>query len=152
MTEIARAAPDGQTIGMVNLAPLTIFPSLDRNPPHDVQRDLAQVAMLAASPLVLTTPEHVAVLPDVPTLQELDYDVEVATWCDLTVPAGTPEPIQSRLCAEYTRVAQLPDIQRFLATQGLLYPPNAPDAFSACIPAETRRWGEIIHAHNIRLD
>ena len=113
MTAIARAAPDGQTIGMVNLAPLTIFPSLDRNPPHDVQRDLAQVAMLAASPLVLTTPEHVAVLPDVPTL---DYDVEVATWYGLTVPAGTPEPIQPRLSAEYTRLAQSQDMQRFLAT------------------------------------
>ena len=149
MTAIARAAPDGQTIGMVNLAPLTIFPSLDRNPPHDVQRDLAQVAMLAASPLVLTTPEHVAVLPDVPTL---DYDVEVATWYGLTVPAGTPEPIQSRLYAEYTRLAQSPDMQRFLATQGLLYPPNAPGAFTTRILAETRRWGEIIHAHNIRLD
>jgi len=247
VAEIARAAPDGYTIGMGNLGPLTIFPNLDRNPPYDVQRDLIPVAMFAASPLVLvvnrdlpvrtpaelldysrgrpgginyasvgvgtaqhlifemlrgqvnlpmthvpyrgfqdgllavmqndvqatfdalpsmqgpirdgqvralavTTPERVPVLPDVPTLKELGYDVEVATWYALIVPAGTPEPIQSRLYAEYTRVAQLPEMQRFLAEQGLIYLPNAPGAFAARIVAETRRWGEIIRANGIRLD
>lgn len=53
VAEIARAAPDGYTIGMGNLGPLTIFPHLYRNMPYDAARDLAPVTMFAASPLVL---------------------------------------------------------------------------------------------------
>lgn len=53
VAELARAAPDGHTIGMGNLGPLTIFPNLYRDLQYDVARDLAPVAMFAASPLVL---------------------------------------------------------------------------------------------------
>lgn len=53
VAEIARAAPDGHTIGMGNLGPLTIFPHLHRDMPYDARRDLAPVTMFAASPLVL---------------------------------------------------------------------------------------------------
>ncbi|MBP0446042.1 tripartite tricarboxylate transporter substrate binding protein [Roseomonas sp. SSH11] len=53
VAEIARAAPDGYTIGMGNLGPLTIFPNLYSNLPYDARRDLVPVTMFAASPLVL---------------------------------------------------------------------------------------------------
>lgn len=53
VAEVARAAPDGYTIGMGNLGPLTIFPHLYRDIPYDVRKDLAPVMMFAASPLVL---------------------------------------------------------------------------------------------------
>ncbi len=248
VAEIVRAAPDGYTIGMGNLGPLTIFPNLDRNPSYDVARDLVPVAMFAASPLVLvvnnglpvgtpsellaysggragginyasvgvgtaqhlifemlrgqaggipmqhvpyrgtqdslialiqndvqamfdtlpsmqgpvrdgqvraiavTTPERVPALPAVPTMKELGFDVDVATWYALIVPAGTPAAVQSRLYDAYTAVAQEPGMQRFLAEQGLIYLPNAPGAFSARIAAETRRWGEIIRVNGIRLE
>ncbi len=102
--------------------------------------------------IAVTTPERVPSLPDVPTLKELGDDVDVATWYALIVPAGTPAAITQRLYAEYTRVAQLPEIHAFPAQQGLIYPPNAPGAFATRIAAETRRWGEIIRANNIQLD
>ncbi|ONG49320.1 hypothetical protein BKE38_20960 [Pseudoroseomonas deserti] len=53
VAEIARSAPDGYTIGMGNLGPLTIFPHLYKNMPYDAARDLVPVTMFAASPLVL---------------------------------------------------------------------------------------------------
>ncbi len=53
VTEVARAAPDGYTIGMGNLGSMTIYPHLYRDMPYDVQRDLVPIAMFAASPLVL---------------------------------------------------------------------------------------------------
>ncbi|MGH9576334.1 MAG: Bug family tripartite tricarboxylate transporter substrate binding protein, partial [Terriglobales bacterium] len=55
VAEIARAAPDGYTIGMGNLGPLTIFPNLYRNLPYDVKKDFVPITMFAASPLVLVT-------------------------------------------------------------------------------------------------
>lgn len=53
VTEIARATPDGYTIGMGNLGPLTIHPVLYDPLPYNVKRDLVPVTMFAASPLVL---------------------------------------------------------------------------------------------------
>lgn len=56
VAEIARARPDGYTIGMGNLGPLTIFPSLYKDMPFNVKRDLIPITMFAASPLVLVVP------------------------------------------------------------------------------------------------
>lgn len=56
VAEIARSRPDGYTIGMGNLGPLTIFPSLYKEMPFDVGRDLIPICMFAASPLVLVVP------------------------------------------------------------------------------------------------
>ena len=53
VTEIAKAKPDGYTIGMGNLGPLTIFPSLYKQMPYSVKDDLIPITMFAASPLVL---------------------------------------------------------------------------------------------------
>lgn len=58
VAEIARSAPDGYTIGMGNLGPLTIFPHLDRNIPYDVARDIVPIVMFCASPLVLVVPNN----------------------------------------------------------------------------------------------
>jgi tripartite-type tricarboxylate transporter receptor subunit TctC len=59
VAEVARAAPDGYTIGMGNLGPLTIFPHLFRDIPYDAGRDLVPVVMFAASPLVLVVANEV---------------------------------------------------------------------------------------------
>jgi tripartite-type tricarboxylate transporter receptor subunit TctC len=53
VTEVAKAKPDGYTIGMGNLGPLTIFPSLYKQMPYSVRDDLIPITMFAASPLVL---------------------------------------------------------------------------------------------------
>jgi tripartite-type tricarboxylate transporter receptor subunit TctC len=55
VSEIARAAPDGYTIGMGNLGPLTIYPHLYKNMAYDVKKDIVPIAMFAASPQVLVT-------------------------------------------------------------------------------------------------
>jgi tripartite-type tricarboxylate transporter receptor subunit TctC len=53
VTEIGKARPDGYMIGMGNLGPLTIFPSLYKQMPYSVKDDLIPITMFAASPLVL---------------------------------------------------------------------------------------------------
>ena len=55
---IARAAPDGYTIGMIDTA-LTINPGLLPKVPYDAEKDFAPVTLVAASPLLLVT--HVSV-------------------------------------------------------------------------------------------
>jgi tripartite-type tricarboxylate transporter receptor subunit TctC len=53
---IARAAPNGYTIGMGSVGTLTINTSLYRQLPFNVARDLAPVSLLAATPAALVVP------------------------------------------------------------------------------------------------
>jgi tripartite-type tricarboxylate transporter receptor subunit TctC len=50
---IAKAVPDGYTIGMGNLAPLAVNPTLFKSLPYDPIKDLAPVVLLEKGPLVL---------------------------------------------------------------------------------------------------
>lgn len=56
VSDVGRSAPDGYTVGMGNLGPLTIHPVLYKQMPYDVKRDLLPITMFAASPLVLVVP------------------------------------------------------------------------------------------------
>ncbi len=51
---IAKAAPDGYTIGTGNLAPMAVNPSLMKDMPYNPQKDLAPVILIENSPLVLS--------------------------------------------------------------------------------------------------
>jgi tripartite-type tricarboxylate transporter receptor subunit TctC len=64
---IARATPDGRTIGLASVAPLAIGPTLYRRLPFDVNRDFTYVSGLWQLPNLLT------IHPDVParTVPEL---------------------------------------------------------------------------------
>lgn len=50
---VAKAAPDGYTIGLGAAGALAINPNLQQNMPYDVLRDLVPVTMLAGTPFVL---------------------------------------------------------------------------------------------------
>jgi len=51
---IAKAAPDGYTIGSGNLAPLAVNPTLMTMLPYDPQKDLVPIILIENSPLVLS--------------------------------------------------------------------------------------------------
>jgi tripartite-type tricarboxylate transporter receptor subunit TctC len=57
--EMAKAAPDGYTLGIIELAH-AIAPSVVAKLPYDLQRDLQAVVMIGTSPLVLFTNSAVA--------------------------------------------------------------------------------------------
>jgi len=51
---IAKAKPDGYTIGAGNFAPLSVNPTLMPTIAYDVQKDLAPIILIETSPLVLS--------------------------------------------------------------------------------------------------
>lgn len=52
MNEVARAAPDGYTIGFSSVSPLALSPAI-RKTPYDPQKDIAPVGSVMVSPVVL---------------------------------------------------------------------------------------------------
>ena len=88
-----------------------------------------------------------------PTLIESGYpEVDVVTWYALIAPAGTPKAITDRLYKEYTTVSQMPEVQKFLAEQGLVYIPNTQAQFVSRIDAERARWAQIIAEQGIKVE
>ncbi|MCR0985194.1 Bug family tripartite tricarboxylate transporter substrate binding protein [Roseomonas populi] len=57
MQAVARAAPDGYTLGFGSLASLAINPAIMRNMPYDAERDFAPVIRVFQAPLVLLVPK-----------------------------------------------------------------------------------------------
>jgi tripartite-type tricarboxylate transporter receptor subunit TctC len=53
---MARAAPDGNTLGISNTSPHGIVPLAAANPPYDSDRDFTHVAIVAETPTVLLVP------------------------------------------------------------------------------------------------
>lgn len=51
---IAKAAPDGYVIGMGNLAPLSVNPTLMKNLPYQPLKDLVPVVLIETGPLILS--------------------------------------------------------------------------------------------------
>ena len=52
---VARAAPDGYTIGVATTSTHTLAPSLSANLPYDPVRDYAPVSMIGSAPYVMVT-------------------------------------------------------------------------------------------------
>jgi tripartite-type tricarboxylate transporter receptor subunit TctC len=103
--------------------------------------------------LAVTTPTRVPQLPDVPTLAQAGQPgIEVSTWYAVIAPARTPEAVLDRLFDAYTQVAQSPEMQRFLAEQGLVWLPNTRAGFAQRIAAETARWATLIRERGISVN
>lgn len=103
--------------------------------------------------LAVTTPTRVPQLPEVPTLAEAGQPgIEVSTWYAVIAPARTPDAVLDRLYTVYTEVAQRPDMQQFLAEQGLIYLPNTRTGFAERIAAESARWAALIRERGISVN
>ena len=92
-------------------------------------------------------------LPDVPTLDETVLKgFNADTWVGLFAPARTPDPIIKRIY-EATKVALAdPEVRRKLIAGGNNIVGNDTAQFRAFLAAESKKWGEVIRAGNIKLD
>ena len=103
--------------------------------------------------LAVASPQRLAAIPDVPTMAEAGFpQIEGGPWFGIVAPAGTPRAIIDLLNAEGRKAFSAPDVrERFLA-QGVLLPLGTPEQYGSFIEAEYKRWGEIIHSVDIRLE
>lgn len=246
---IAKAKPDGYTIGSGNLAPLSVNPTLmPKNVKYDVKKDLAPVILIEESPLILsvsnklpvkslrelidqakkepgkltfgssgvggahhlsgelfaseaglklthvpykggapagsdlmaghidmmfemgyaampaidakkvhplavTSSKRLPLLPDVPTMQEAGLkNFESYNWQGVIAPAGTPEPIISKLNTAFNNILKKPEVQKAFDSTGGQSAGGTPEDFAKFIQSETQKWAEVIKTANISLN
>jgi tripartite-type tricarboxylate transporter receptor subunit TctC len=103
--------------------------------------------------IAVAAPQRVAALPDVPTMAEAGLpQLEGGPWFGLLVPAGTPRAVVDWLNGEARKAFESAEVRERLAAQNLTLPLGTPEDFAAHIAAETKRWGDVIRAANIKME
>jgi tripartite-type tricarboxylate transporter receptor subunit TctC len=101
--------------------------------------------------LAVSTAQRVAVVPEVPTLQEAGLrDYEHSTWYGLYVPAGTPRAVVDRLNAAARDAVASADVRRTFDTQGVEPASSTPEEFRAFLAAEIAKWAKVVRAAGLR--
>jgi len=103
--------------------------------------------------LAWAAPQRMAILPDVPTAAEAGLPgFEASSWFALVAPAGTPQAIIDRLNAETAKILKDPKMVEQFAARGVRLVGNSVASFTAFIPPERARWGEIVKTSGVKLD
>jgi tripartite-type tricarboxylate transporter receptor subunit TctC len=89
---------------------------------------------------------------NIPTLTELGYKVNGATWFGLMAPAGTPKPVIERLNQGLNAVLQEPDMQRRLHEMDFTVEPGSVAQFASFLKTETATWTKIVRDNGIQSD
>ncbi len=103
-------------------------------------------------PLAVGTAERVAILPDVPTLQEFVPGFEANYFYGVGAPRNTPAEIVNRLNKEINSVLAEPKIKERFAELGAVPLVVTPTQFGDLIAQETEKWGKVIRHAGIKIN
>ena len=97
--------------------------------------------------------QRMAILPDVPTAAEAGLPgFEASSWFALIGPAGIPKEVVARLNAETVKILKDPKLVETFAARGVRLVGNSVEEFTAFIPQERARMGEIIKNAGVKLE
>jgi tripartite-type tricarboxylate transporter receptor subunit TctC len=90
-------------------------------------------------------------VPDVPTMAEAGFpEVEGVTFNGIFAPRSTPLPVIDRLSATVRMALEKKLAIDQLAALGSQARGSTPEEFTAFLRAETKKWGELVKAANIK--
>jgi len=103
--------------------------------------------------LGVATLKRTAVLPDIPTIDELGIKgFDATTWHGLVVPAATPKEVVAQLNRALVDTLADPAVKKSLADLGVDIIGGTPEEFAAYVHSEIPKWTTIIKASGARLD
>jgi tripartite-type tricarboxylate transporter receptor subunit TctC len=102
--------------------------------------------------LATPAPLRLPALPDLPTLGELGYPVDVRDWVGIVAPADTPKAILARLESAVATVLGQKQVKDRLAAAGFEPAESNADAFGALIRAELQKWARVVNEAGIKPD
>ena len=120
----------------------------------DLQPALPQILERKVRVLGVTTPQRVAVAPDIPTLVEAGLDgFELVAWVGVVAPAHVPQPIVEQLAVQIDRMtSDAATVERLTAMALEPISGSTPDRFKTFVKAEVDRWGVIVRNSGAELE
>jgi tripartite-type tricarboxylate transporter receptor subunit TctC len=94
--------------------------------------------------IAINSAKRVPQLPDVPTVAETLPSYKYESWFGVLAPAGTPQPILTKVSEDIAKVLEMPDVREKLLAQGSIPAPTTPAEFDAINKADTERYGQIL--------
>jgi len=98
---------------------------------------------------VVSAPERLASLPDIPSAREAGIRYEMSIWAGIFAPKGTPGRAITVLASALDRALDDPAVKKRLADLGASIPAKqerTPQSFSRLVQAEIVRWSPILKA------
>src|SRR5258708_39715188 len=112
-------------------------------------RPLIKEATLKA--LAVTDVTRPAVLPNVQTVAEAGVaNYEASLLFGLIAPPGLPPAVLAKINAEVVRIIKAPEMQKKLASQGVVPIASTPAQFVGVIKSEQEKWAQVRQAANIK--
>ncbi len=103
--------------------------------------------------LAVMSPQRLAELPDVPTMNESGYPgMPPDAWQAIVAPAATPADIITRLNALVNEGLANPEVKKRIVDLGGVTRPESTQAFAAFIKDQVQRWGEVIRVTGVKLE
>jgi tripartite-type tricarboxylate transporter receptor subunit TctC len=102
--------------------------------------------------LAVTTTSRVAVLPEVPAMDEFLPGYEASCWLGIGAPKSTPPATIDRLAKELAAFQTEPDMKTRLLSSGVEPLRMMPDAFGKFIADETAKWAKVVKFAGIKAD
>jgi tripartite-type tricarboxylate transporter receptor subunit TctC len=107
----------------------------------------------AVRALAVTSPTRIPEIPDVPTMDELGYlGMPPDSWQAIVAPAGTPTDIVARINKVVNDGLANPQFRDKIIELGGTPEPRSVADFAAYIPAQYKRWSEVIRITGVQLD
>jgi tripartite-type tricarboxylate transporter receptor subunit TctC len=87
--------------------------------------------------------------PDIPTMTELGYPMNIRSWWAALVPAGTPKPIVDQLNEWFSQVVRTEESKKFL--NGIASDPwaSSPQEGQAYFLQQIEDWAEYVRIARI---
>jgi tripartite-type tricarboxylate transporter receptor subunit TctC len=103
--------------------------------------------------LAVTTPKRTALLPELPTVDELGIKgFDATTWHGLVAPTGTPKEIIDVLNFATVEALKDPATQKSLIGLGVDIVGNSPKEFDAYIKAEIPKWTAVVKQSGAQVE
>ncbi len=172
---VARAKPDGYTIYVTGASGLAANMHIFKNPSVDVAKELQVAATINKATysgnIDYALPDNIQAMaqqragrmrilavgsgtrmqsaPDLPTMTELGYPMDVRSWWAALVPAATPRPVVDQLNAWFSQVVATEEARAFLA--GIASDPwvSKPDEGQAYLREQIKDWGDYVRLAKI---
>ena len=128
-------------------------------------RGEVQLAILESTPLLpqiragkvrgvaVISDRRISALPELPTMTESGIaGYEITFWTGVVAPAGTPQPVVSRLSAELVRLMQLPDVRERLLAMGAEPVAEPAERLAARMRADLAKYAPVIKATGLKAE
>lgn len=104
-------------------------------------------------PIGIAAPKRSALLPDVPTFDELGIKgVYANNWYGMFAPKATPREAIDTLNAALHAAMASESVQAYVKKSGIEATPTTPDEYEAIIDADTQKWADVIKAEGITVN